>query len=691
MAGQSGLPFENVTALGYDAAGKRAWFGSDDGHLARYANGQIVPVEVPEQAGITRVNALVFQNDGTSDGRLWVGTPIGLFSLSSGSWRHYQTEDGLPGNEITTLVMIGDTLFIGTLDGLARWFGASFQTISEDDGLPSNQVTALAVAEDVLWVGTTGGLARVDGEVIESWEEKDGLLNQWVTALAVESYPDKIDNEPRVWIGTTLGLCRFEPESSWEPWTYYSEEDGLSGNWITALALETKAAEQQRLWVASQAGGLDSLWLQSGEQPGDLEITRFNQANTGVPLDRITCLVSCRPVWPHSGNDVMLIGTATSGVVRVFMITITAADAEKDPFKDSEDPVLLILHSIPYNIRDMIRWRTWLVVGTDRGLVFCNTGRRVAALKLWDGGVINVKPFGQFYFGADNFPVPSLMLKVTDLLVDNQDNLWAATQQNGVLFFDEMQWLIYDKKHHGLASNHITALSRTVHGAGIYAAAQTRSRRLPQRITWFDGEKWQQLDQVLEAYKQESTTGDGPGRPEKQGVPDSGFDQVDAAPYSPKKITGMASRKDGVYFVAVHGLGLCVFDSQNWTVYRSTPQDRKLISNYIIDLHLDRFDNLWIVAPRGLGCLTLDGRWMSFSCTGHIVYSNIQDMVFDDRTTFALYLFAYTMELETGAVYRTDLKDWTSIASIGFGVMTLAIDSNYLWLGTRKGLIRLSK
>jgi hypothetical protein len=82
---------------------------------------------------------------------------------------------------------------------------------------------------------------------------------------------------------------------------------------------------------------------------------------------------------------------------------------------------------------------------------------------------------------------------------------------------------------------------------------------------------------------------------------------------------------------------------------------------------------------------------MSFSCTGHIVYSNIQDMVFDDRTTFALYLFAYTMELETGAVYRTDLKEWISIASIGFGVMTLAIDNNYLWLGTRKGLIRLSK
>ena len=627
---------------------------------------------------------------------LWVGTPVGLFSLSSDMWRAYNADDGLPGSEITALLTVGQDLYVGTLDGLARRHGANFQVFYEQDGLPANHVTAMAADGTAVWIGTTGGLGHLEGERIESFREEDGLLTPWVTALAVESYPARLDDHSRVWVGTPQGLCSYQTGRSWEAWTTFTVEQGLSGNWIKAVAIEATASEQNRLWVASQAGGLDSFTIEPGTLPFDLPVTRYSGETVPVPTDMVTCLVSCRPVWPVSGYDVLLAGTASAGAVRGFLQPVTQQDLEDDPFLKWKEPAQLLFHDFPHDIRDIKRWRTWLAVGTSKGLVFINVGARVENLYVWDGSFIAVKPNGQVYLSAENFPVSSAMLRISSIIIDQQDVLWAGTEQSGILGYDGEQWQHITRKKHGLTSNNISTVAKTGLGAGIYAATYDKSRRLPERINWFDGEAWHRLDTLFEQYRGRSGTSEGvPGVPEDEAGADPLVEQIESAPlesapYTGKKITGMASRKDGIFFASVYGLGLCEFDGHAWTVHRSDPGSESLISNFIKKLELDGHERLWILTDVGLGCLLPDGRWFSYDAGSGMGYTSVQDMVIDDSTDFSVYAYAYDQQISTGCVIRFNLETWIKGAKIE-NIQVLTADHHYLWLGTNTGIVKFRK
>ncbi len=115
----------------------------------------------------------------------------------------WQTEDGLPGNEITALLQTRDGyLWVGTSAGLARFDGERFVRFGVKEGMPSGGV--LCLFEDnagTLWAGMDGqGLLQfADGKFKALTKERDGLFNNVVMALAQ-------DREGRLWIGTYDGL-----------------------------------------------------------------------------------------------------------------------------------------------------------------------------------------------------------------------------------------------------------------------------------------------------------------------------------------------------------------------------------------------------------------------------------------------------------------------------------------------------
>ena len=123
------------------------------------------------------------------------------------SWSEYrldrwQTEDGLPGNEVTALLQTRDGyLWVGTSAGLARFDGARFTRFGEREGVRSSSI--LCLFEDragMLWVGTDGGgLLRFDNGRFQSLTQREGLWSDVVMALAQ-------DAEDRLWIGTYAGL-----------------------------------------------------------------------------------------------------------------------------------------------------------------------------------------------------------------------------------------------------------------------------------------------------------------------------------------------------------------------------------------------------------------------------------------------------------------------------------------------------
>ncbi|MEK9138160.1 MAG: two-component regulator propeller domain-containing protein, partial [Bacteroidota bacterium] len=76
-----------------------------------------------------------------------------------------------------------------------------FQSYTARDGLPSNTIRVIYQdTRGYLWIGTNNGLSRYDGAKFTNYSTVDGLSNNWITAIA------ESPKEPgTLWIGTIAG------------------------------------------------------------------------------------------------------------------------------------------------------------------------------------------------------------------------------------------------------------------------------------------------------------------------------------------------------------------------------------------------------------------------------------------------------------------------------------------------------
>jgi signal transduction histidine kinase/streptogramin lyase len=107
-----------------------------------------------------------FINTITSDnqGVLWIGTHDGLirFDPQANRFNTYRYEDGLPSNIISGIICDGDDyLWISTLNGLSKFNKETFRNYDKEDGLQGNQFNRNAAFKSPsgeLYFGGTNGL-----------------------------------------------------------------------------------------------------------------------------------------------------------------------------------------------------------------------------------------------------------------------------------------------------------------------------------------------------------------------------------------------------------------------------------------------------------------------------------------------------------------------------------------------------
>jgi ligand-binding sensor domain-containing protein len=97
-------------------------------------------------------------------GEVWVGTyDAGLLAINrAGQARVLRTGEWINPNAITP---VPDGVAVGTQgDGLLLWdqLRRRWHRLTTADGLPSDNVTAILAVGDTLWVGARQGLARID-------------------------------------------------------------------------------------------------------------------------------------------------------------------------------------------------------------------------------------------------------------------------------------------------------------------------------------------------------------------------------------------------------------------------------------------------------------------------------------------------------------------------------------------------
>jgi ligand-binding sensor domain-containing protein/signal transduction histidine kinase len=217
-----------------------------------------------------------------AEGRLWIGTDVGLVHSQDRSMTSWVDQPGFRTNGVLALCMDHETnLWIGTAgSGLARLSGGQCQYFGKASGLPDERIGALF--EDrrgALWVGTSSGLYLRMGERFAAVSQNDGISYEWIACMME-------DSEGNLWVGTREGLSRLRLKT----FSAYTRTEGLSHNNCICVCADT----QGTVWATTWGGGVNRI--------KDATITHFNRQNGG-PYDLLLSVTQTRDGSLWMGGD----------------------------------------------------------------------------------------------------------------------------------------------------------------------------------------------------------------------------------------------------------------------------------------------------------------------------------------------------------------------------------------------------
>jgi hypothetical protein len=179
---------------------------------------RMYPAGTNVKTAINRIRCMFID----SGGRIWLGSQnSGLFSSRDSVIYPWVKKDSLFGKRIRGIVQSGENIWISVSDfGIAVIRpDSSFIRITQKDGLSSDIIDVLFAENDsVVWAGTNNGLNRI---TLERGSQKPGI-NYYTMREGLPSNRifQIIKHKYNIWIGTTQGAIRLNPEFSKPPEVY---------------------------------------------------------------------------------------------------------------------------------------------------------------------------------------------------------------------------------------------------------------------------------------------------------------------------------------------------------------------------------------------------------------------------------------------------------------------------------------
>ena len=488
----SGLPHLNIRdiVIGFDGV---KWIATEQG-LVKFDDQTWTVYTTDDGLPDMTVNALALDTDGLPI----VGTAfngLGFYQDITDNFTvvNMANTPELPSDEIQDLAFDSQSgqLLIASMNGLILRSPPRWQTWNDTSGLPANQISCVAFDSSlVTWAGTVnnGAVRHVDANQW-MWYQSGGVPPSAFPSNDIRCIA--LDGLNRPWIGTQSGgLTMLPMTADWQ--TYNTANSNIPDNGVQALLID----ELDDKWVGT-SDGLAKL-------SGTIWTTNYTTANSGLPGRLVQNLASRNQnvgLWINTGSAVTLYNGASwegydniNSILPTVPLTEILVNGSDLLFVGSEgaggftyDGVIWQnttsqnsnipgdeIVSGAVDADDVIWIGTYSGLGklTGTGWVTYNTQNsdlqdnyipsmtadRLGNLYLYSEAFNRIFTFNTLSETVSPTPAGLAATFVQDMTVDNQNNLWVATDQ-GLWTLRNQVWALYSTVNSQLPSNIVRTIA----------------------------------------------------------------------------------------------------------------------------------------------------------------------------------------------------------------------------------------
>lgn len=207
--------------------------------------------------------------------KLFIGTfDDGLWVNENGVWRKFSKSDNLPSDRIIGIEIVGERIFVATDLGIAK---TEISQISQPKPFQNNLIlptlSGITEKDGAIFLTKAGGEIFSFPADFDAFKTEDLKKSDW-------NAPEKFANarllktENEIWLAGNQGLWRTDERLSVKNFGKISDENQLSNNVISALALDAN----ENLWIGTFRNGID-IFSADGRKQKHLENEGIREIN----------------------------------------------------------------------------------------------------------------------------------------------------------------------------------------------------------------------------------------------------------------------------------------------------------------------------------------------------------------------------------------------------------------------------
>jgi ligand-binding sensor domain-containing protein len=433
---KNGLKHMSVRACSY-GPGKKIYVGTFTGGLYKL-----------EKDSAVLVNDTIFKSDVFAlaylQGKLWIGTGVGLFTWDGNAFENLTTKFELPEYAVTFLNSDSQgNIWFGYDEqyGLYRLNGSQLTNFSAKNGLTDARIlNCFHDSKNTTWVASSDGVYRISkGANTAEKEKAEGLPSYYAF--------DFVEQGNELIISSNLGLHFYDPEKRKVRYII-SDQNGLAAKGVFRIIQD----KEKNIWISNWGNGV-ARFVQSGLLKYDTRNGFDTKIINGFYETETNLFVTGRKgIFKKDGNMFKsVVPDIPTDIVKTFF------NSENDFWILYPNYISRVVNGKATDIKgDSVSGARQAVRDSKGDLWFAGWGCGV--FKIVNGKYVAVKD-----------SLPRTHIYYYTVFRDSKDRIWLGSSGAGLVRFDGKNWKRFTEAD-GLQSERITALAEDENGF-IYAGS----------------------------------------------------------------------------------------------------------------------------------------------------------------------------------------------------------------------------